>query len=138
VVFAPSVHAITLTSGELSISTNLAIQGPGAAKLSISGNNASQVFAISASTSVTLTGLTITDGKAVTGGGIDNAGSLIIKNCTLSANQSTGSSTAPTETSPEGGGAILNEAGATLTLDHSTMTGNTANAFNNTVDVFGG
>src|SRR5206468_20007 len=103
-----------------------------------SGNNASQVFAISAHISVTLSGLTITGGHAVTGGAIDNAGSLIIKNSTLSANQSIGSATAPTETSPEGSGAILNEVGATLTLNHCTLTGNTANAFNNTVDVFGG
>ena len=37
--FASSVHAITLTSGELAISTNLDIEGPGANKLTISGNN---------------------------------------------------------------------------------------------------
>jgi len=138
IVFAPSVHAITLTSGALAVPTSLAIQGPGSAKLTISGHGASRVFDINSGVSVTLSGLTVTDGQAVTGGGIDNAGILTLNNCTLSANQSTGSATAPTETSPEGGGAILNEAGATLTLNHSTLTGNTANAFNNTVDVFGG
>ena len=87
---------------------------------------------------MTIDGLTIANGTAVTGGGIGNAGILTLSNCTLSGNQSTGSSAAPTETSPEGGGAILNEPGATLTLENSALTDNIANAFNNTVDVFGG
>ena len=37
-----------------------------------------------------------------------------------------------------GGGGILNEAGATLTLSHSALTDNTATAASDTVDVFGG
>ena len=41
--FANSVHAITLTSGDLAISKNLDIEGPGADKLTISGNNASSL-----------------------------------------------------------------------------------------------
>lgn len=38
--FANSVHSIALTSGDLPISVNLKIQGPGADKLTISGDNA--------------------------------------------------------------------------------------------------
>src|SRR5262249_50333522 len=44
IVFATSVHVITLTSGELAVNKNLDIEGPGAAKLTVSGNNASRVF----------------------------------------------------------------------------------------------
>jgi hypothetical protein len=137
--FAPGLKGTIPLASELSITHNLTINGPGASQLTVSGGNTTQVFAITGiATNVTISGLTIANGQAVTGGGIDNAGTLTLRNCTLSANQSLGSAAAPTETSPEGGGAILNEAGATLTLDHSTLTGNIANALNNTVDVFGG
>ena len=37
-----------------------------------------------------------------------------------------------------GGGGILNEAGATLTLNHTVVANNTATAASDTVDVFGG
>src|SRR5262245_9416613 len=40
--FAPSVHKITLTSGELAITDSLNILGPGAHKLTLSGNDASR------------------------------------------------------------------------------------------------
>src|SRR5688500_13416820 len=46
IFFAPNVHAITLTLGEIDITTDLNIVGPGAKKLTISGNNASRVFYI--------------------------------------------------------------------------------------------
>ena len=44
--FAPSLagQTITLTSGALAITKSLDVEGPGAAKLTISGNNASRVF----------------------------------------------------------------------------------------------
>src|SRR3954447_24114469 len=46
IVFAPSLdgQTITLTSGELAISKSLDIEGPGADKLAVSGNNAVRVF----------------------------------------------------------------------------------------------
>src|SRR5579872_863401 len=38
--FAPSLHGtITLTSGQLNLSRNVTIDGPGANKLTVSGNN---------------------------------------------------------------------------------------------------
>src|SRR4051812_7322393 len=49
---------ITLGKGQLSIGKTLAITGPGASKLSVSGNNASRVFSISAG-NVSIAGLTI-------------------------------------------------------------------------------
>jgi hypothetical protein len=103
--FIPSVQAITLTSGELTISTSLTIEGPGAGSLTVSGNHASRVFHVSSGATVALSGLTITDGATV--GGL-------------------------------GGGGILNEAGATLTLNQCDLTNNTATSASSVVDVFGG
>ncbi|MFN8540265.1 MAG: hypothetical protein U0232_22660 [Thermomicrobiales bacterium] len=54
----PNPSTITLTTGELGINKNLTITGPGLNKLTVSGNNASRVFNITAGT-VTISGLTI-------------------------------------------------------------------------------
>ena len=37
---------ITLTSGQITISNNLSVQGPGAGSLAISGNHASRIFEV--------------------------------------------------------------------------------------------
>ena len=58
-----SGRTITLTSGELTISKSLDIEGPGANNLTISGNNASRVFEIGNGATVTLANLTIANGK---------------------------------------------------------------------------
>ena len=59
--FAHGLHGtITLTSGELLITNSVTINGPGADKMSVSGNNASRVFEIAAGLNVTISGLTIT------------------------------------------------------------------------------
>jgi hypothetical protein len=105
--FARNVHAITLTSGELAISTNLDIEGPGANKLTISGNNNSRVFDISGPSIVTIAGLTVANGKS--------EGTIAEL-----ANGAPGGYTAG------GGGGIYNHAGATLTLDHDSLSGNQA------------
>lgn len=89
---------ITLTTGELLISKNLTIQGPGANQLTISGNLASRVFNISSNITVTMDGLTIANGKASgsgqnTGGGIANSGTLNVTNSTLSGNSASGGRT---------------------------------------------
>src|SRR5262245_11521740 len=41
---------ITLTSGQIAINKNLTIQGPGNGLISVSGNDASRIFAISSGT----------------------------------------------------------------------------------------
>src|SRR5206468_1044574 len=91
--------------GQLNITGDLSIAGPGENRLTVSGNNASRVFDIGTGTTATIADLTIADGAIV--GGL-------------------------------GGGGILNEAGATLTLTHTALTNNTATAASNAVDVFGG
>src|SRR5262249_30412302 len=69
IVFDTSLQGqtITLTSGQLAITKDLDIEGPGADQLAVSGNHQSRVFAISGGVTVTIAGLTIADGLADTG-----------------------------------------------------------------------
>jgi len=94
--FAPKLRGtIALASGEPAImAANLTIDGPGENQLTVSGNNAYQVFDIGAGATVKIENLTIADGLTVGGNG----------------------------------GGILNEAGATLDLDHVVVTNNSAYA----------
>src|SRR5262249_48341246 len=63
--FASSLQGtIPLTGGELEITGDLTIDGPAEDRLTVSGNHASRLFDISASASVTIVGLIMTDGLA--------------------------------------------------------------------------
>ena len=124
--FSRSVHNITLTSGELLISTNLDIEGPGAEKLTISGNHNSRVFDIQppsgVTTTVTIAGLTIANGMVGTvvgdgGGGIENeaGANLYLSHDTIANNTAYGV-----------GGGLWSRIGATLTVNNSEFVGNKA------------
>src|SRR5262249_27902286 len=68
IVFAPTAHGtITLTSGQLSITDDLKIDGPGAHALAVSGNDASRVFRIDSGVVVDIDDLTVTHGRADNG-----------------------------------------------------------------------
>ncbi|MEO1295748.1 MAG: SdrD B-like domain-containing protein, partial [Cyanobacteria bacterium J06636_16] len=125
-------QTITLSSGELTVTDDLTVQGLGADQLTLSGDNSSRIFNISDDTNneieVVLDGLSLIDGNtdddggaiwnreeltlsnsilnsnaaADDGGAIRNDGTLLITDSTLANNTSTGS------TSTSGGGAILN------------------------------
>src|SRR5262249_49589942 len=73
--FAPAARdgTITLTSGQLGITDDLTIDGPGADRLAVSGNDASRVFRIGSGVTAAIADLTITHGRADNGGGIWNA-----------------------------------------------------------------
>src|SRR5262249_18793182 len=60
--FYATPHTITLTGGELDLidTATTTITGPGASLLSVSGNNASRVFAVSSGASAAISGLTVT------------------------------------------------------------------------------
>src|SRR6266568_900689 len=62
---------IALTSGELLVDKNITISGPGSDNLAVNGNAKSRVFHLASSRSVTISGLTITNGNATAdyGGG---------------------------------------------------------------------
>jgi predicted outer membrane repeat protein len=75
VTFAPGLTpSITLTSGEILISDDLVITGPGAEALTVLGNDVSRIFRIENSTAaapidVTLSGLMLTAGRSSDPGG---------------------------------------------------------------------
>ncbi|MEH2239058.1 Calx-beta domain-containing protein [Nostoc sp.] len=106
---------ITLTSGELNVTEGVIIQGTGANKLTISGNNASRIF--NASASLSIDGLNITGGNAGNnnGGGIYSTSSVTLSNSTIFGN-----------TTNISGGGIYS---SSLTLSNSTISGNTANTY---------
>ena len=54
--------------------------------MTISGGGTSGVFQVDAGVTATLSGLTITDGLALAGGGIENVGTVTLTNCTISGN----------------------------------------------------
>jgi hypothetical protein len=122
IVFAKSVHNITLTSGELPIANSVTINGPGANQLSVSGNNASRVFEVDAGLNVTISGLTIAQGFAPDqGGGILNDGS----NLTLSADVLAKNVAFESATNGGEGGALCS-LGGSLTITGCQIIGNQA------------
>ena len=145
IAFAPSLdgQTITLTSGELAISKSLAIEGPGASLLAISGNNAGRIFDISQnqkSVTVTIAGLTIEDGLASTsdGGGIVNISSTLnLSNDALLDNASVASSGSGGPRAAAGG-AISNRNGGILIASGCTFLGNRAIGSAGGGDAWGG
>jgi hypothetical protein len=126
IVFDHSLNGqtITLTHGQLTISNDLNIIGPGAGQLTVSGNHGSRVFNITAGT-VSLSGLTIANGSIVgDGGGICNAGNLTVSNSTLAGNSAL-----------DGGGIFTT---GHLTLTNSTLSGNFAAINGGGIDHLGG
>lgn len=111
---------ITLTSGQLYITDSVDIQGPGAAALTVSGNNASRVFYLynsDATIDVTISDLTVTGGNDSIGGGIvDFDENLTLDGVTITGNTASG----------DGGGLWADGFNMTLTIRDSTISGNTA------------
>jgi hypothetical protein len=124
---------IVLTSGELAVSKNVRILGPGPGNLAVNGNQASRVFEIASGTTVTIAGLTITNGVAIRqrsssvsddGAGIlNNNATLTVSNCVLTGNSA----------GNYGGGICGFASGtpskpgsATLTVVNCTLSANTA------------
>src|SRR5262249_38831398 len=111
-------HTITLTGGQLAITKDLDIEGPGANKGIISANNASRVFDIGAGKTVTIAGLTIADGLVTDdgGGGVRNGpgATLTLSQDTLTNNTAIGI-----------GGGLWNN-GGTLVVTGCTFVGNRA------------
>lgn len=93
IVIPAGVGQITLTSGQLNVSTSMTIEGAGSAQTVISGGHNSRVFSIFGSPTVTIEGVQIINGEVnspgleVFGGGIEQAGgSLTVANSIISQN----------------------------------------------------
>src|SRR4029078_13368155 len=113
---------ISLTSGELLVDKNVTISGPGATMLAVDGNATSRVFHIGPGKTVSIFGLTVTNGFTASenGGGIlkDHAimtmDSFAVKNSSAEGNR---------------GGGIYNDgstSSAALTIQNSTINENYA------------
>ena len=111
-----TADTITLGGTQLTINSNVTLDGPGAALLSISGNNASRVFRVNFGVTAEIREVTITGGNLPNGlgGGIFSNGTLTVSHSTISGN-STGTGF---------GGGIWSS--GTLTVSHSSISGNTA------------
>jgi hypothetical protein len=72
---------IVLTSGQMSITSDLTITGPGAALFAVDGNQQSRIFSISSGATVAIAGLTLTNGLVTgapaRGGAILNSGGTL-------------------------------------------------------------
>ena len=148
ITFAGGVSNITLTMGELSLTSSLSITGNG---LTISGNDSGRVFNISGSgTVVSLNTVAVTQGYAADFGGaiyvganaglgvqsstisaseagqggaiFNNGGTVAITGSTLTGNNSTYSGT------DDGGGAIFNNGSGAITVNSTTVSGNDSGA----------
>jgi Ca2+-binding RTX toxin-like protein len=120
---------ITLGSQLPNLTDPVDISGPGADKLSVSGNNNSRIFYLYPTvhgTPVTISGLTLTAGKAPMGGTANGRGGAIFSKyakLTLDRVVISNSSTAPGG-SPWGGG--VENANGELIVRSSTIAGNSA------------
>jgi CSLREA domain-containing protein len=104
---------ITLDATQLpTITGELTITGPTGGLTIDAHNGRSGILQVNAGATVGLTGLTLANGTAYTGGAIDNEGSLTLTGCTLSGNRAAF------------GGGVLNN--GTLALLDSTLVGDRA------------
>ncbi|MCO8121088.1 M12 family metallo-peptidase [Stieleria sp. TO1_6] len=119
--FSPSLSGgtITLTLDQLLVNDDLSIIGPGAADLTISGNNAFRVLDLQLAPDVTLQGLTIADGLTAVpgqaGGGIRSTGNLEVRESVITGNATIGGSA-------DGGG--IYQVGGSLTVIDSVVSNN--------------
>ena len=127
ITFAVSLNgtAITLNTALPDINGNLSITGPGAKLLTVQRSTAGgtpnfRIVAINSGLTVTISGLTITNGVTASsfdGGGIFNGATLTLTDVAVNGNQ-----TSATSGNGGWGGGISN--GGTLTLNNCTVSNN--------------
>jgi len=142
ITFAPNVRGtIRLKSNDLTFSSNLTIQGPGAAALTISGGDTGHVVVVLDGNTVTMSDLSFKDSNTgkTQAGFINNQGVLTLINTIVSGNTSSGTgggiynnqnkltliNSTVSNNSAQYGGGIYNYNG-TLTIINSTISGNKA------------
>ena len=127
--FAPGIGTITLTTGQIVLTQDMNIIGPGARALIIRGGNG-RIFKIATSASVNISGVTLRDSKGGTisgtlraGGAVANYGTAHFSDCAISNN------TAGDAAATVGwGGAIYNPSEALLRMERCTLAANTVRA----------
>ena len=126
---------IALDGTRLDLLSNLTIRGRSATLLGISGNLASTIFSVGASTVATLESLSVVNG-GFAAAGIDNEGTLTLAGCSFLGNKAGALSNTGTVTitgcaftnnsSTASGGAIFNT--GSLAMTSCTFTNNTASS----------
>lgn len=150
-----SPQFISLSTGEIAITSDMTINGPSTTKITLDGNLNSRIFSITngtvtisnlsifggrapvgqegggiqiatPSTTVTLSGVTIWNCSAVNGGAIRLAsGNVVVQNSTIYANTA----------SSQGGAIIVNQSTSTATIVSSTLAFNNATQFGGAIRV---
>jgi hypothetical protein len=146
VTFAPALsgQTITLTSGQLTLANTVTIDGsPLPRGIQINGNASSRIFNVPFGSTAVLDSLTLTNGRTVgdSGAAILNGGNLTVTRCTLVGNiadfygggiETTAGQLTVNESTLTGnqcsfnGAAAIDNIGSTVTVLHSTVTGNQA------------
>ncbi len=132
--FAPSLDGgtINLSLGELAIANSVTVIGPGAANLTINGNNQSRIFDVNdgndaVNINVEIDGLTLTGGKADTGGAIYSKENLSLDFVAITGNT----------TFDSGGGIDVNvDNKGRLAIQNSTISGNSAGVSGGGIDTY--
>ena len=124
ITFDPALSGQTITLlSQVLLDKDLAIDASSlAGGIVLNGDDASRIFRVDASASVSLSSLTVSSGLALFGGGILNDGELVLSRCTIRDNHADGY-----------GGGVFNDGNATLAVDRCTFSGNSAGGA-----VFGG
>jgi hypothetical protein len=78
---------ITFSSAELSIPKSITIRGAGAHAVTVEGDGADRVFEITGGATVTISGLTISNGVVLTSGDVQGGGILINQGCASAGRQ---------------------------------------------------
>jgi hypothetical protein len=119
-------------SSTISITKNLNLVGAGAGQSILDGGNAVRVLHIASGVTVTLRDLTITKGRASTGGGILNLGTLTLGGVSVTGNTAPG-------TTPTGGigGGIFNDSGTVTLAAGSRVTSNSTQLGGGIYNLFG-
>ena len=117
-----SVTGVITINRELSITHSVIISGRGMDLLTINGNDASRVFTVANNIPAQIKNLTIANGSADTGAGIQNAGVLTVTGVRFINNKATGTGF---------GGGILND--GRLIIINAIFSGNNASKYGGAV-----
>lgn len=132
--FAPALAGQTIAlASELTIGKNLTITAAGLSTgVTLNGGGTKRMIRIGASQTVTLRGLTFTNGNGTGaaqngfGGAVFNSGTTLIDQCKFTGN-----------TTANYGGGIHNDLNSTLTVDFSTFQGNSTGFYGGAISNFG-
>src|SRR4029077_509022 len=135
---------IGLTSGELLVAKSVTISGPGTATLTVDGNATSRVFHIGPGKTVSISGLTLTNGSVgfENGGGILNDHAILtMDSCAVQNSYALSSHGGGIDNDGSGGGAALTILNSTVSLNRAAYSGGgihnedgTVTIMNSTID----